>query len=490
MHTLTRKKSSKRNPSPKTPPPAPALRLIWTPAQILKVFEHLVSAARLARWFREHQDAANPKGRSFYLRAFSPLVSLWYMVFERLGEDHTLQAVVTDACNGGADRLSPPRKPLSSQLKSDATTSYSDARKRLPLGVLEKVLRHLTTVFHKTLQTDMFHGLKLGIIDGSTLRMRPLGDMAEAFPPHRGSKRKQHAYWCLARVVGIFCASTGALMDTVMEATRNSEQNLAFRLFQRCWAQWLILGDRNFGVYSVVNTARAAQAHVLLRLTFLRAACLARRNGLILRPGLDAMIEWTPTRHDQSPAGMDRQPVKGRLMAVQIKSRGKRPLTIYLFTTVTDPNIRPEEWVQLYGRRWSVELCLRYIKTQMQLEFLDCRSADMARKEWLAGLIAYNLIRYAMGAAAAVHAVPIQTLSFAHVRRLMAAWLVRHGQRRLMLQQFEKLLRRIAKARLPQRKKKRPAEPRAIRKFNRAAPTLVGSRAQARRRLANATPKS
>jgi hypothetical protein len=79
-----------------------------------------------------------------------------------------------------------------------------------------------------------------------------------------------------------------------------------------------------------------------------------------------------------------------------------RPLTLYLFTTLQDPlKCSAQELAQLYGQRWKVELCFRYVKTQRDLGFLECHSADMAHKEWLAGLIAYNLIRWTMAAAAA-----------------------------------------------------------------------------------------
>ena len=52
--------------------------------------------------------------------------------------------------------------------------------------------------------------------------------------------------------------------------------------------------------------------------------------------------------------------------------------------------------MDLYGLRWHIELNLRYLKTQMRLTQLECKSAAMAEKEWVAGLLAYNLIRAAM----------------------------------------------------------------------------------------------
>jgi hypothetical protein len=246
-----------------------------------------------------------------------------------------------------------------------------------------------------------------------------------------------------------------------------------------------LVGDRNFGVYSVARAAVAAHAQVLFRLTLSRAAKLARSAGLKLVPGLDAPVSWSPSRHDQCPEHLTRIPVQGRLVVVRVQRPGFRPLTLCLFTTLLDKVKCPaQELANLYAQRWNIELCFRYIKAQMELGFLECHSAEMARKEWLAGLIAYNLIRWTMAAAAALAQVPVKLLSFSRVRELLLGWCVRSSVRGCTLESWERLLSRIAKARLPKRRKRRPSEPRAIRAFQKDVAKLEGSRAAAREKLA------
>jgi hypothetical protein len=108
----------------------------------------------------------------------------------------------------------------------------------------------------------------------------------------------------------------------------------------------------------------------------------------------------------------------------------------------------------------------------------------MARKEWLAGLIAYNLIRWTMAAAAALAQVPVRLLSFSRARELLLGWWIRSAVRAPTLASWKRLLGRIAKARLPKRRKRRPSEPRAIRAFQKDVAKLEGSRAAARKQLA------
>ncbi len=126
----------------------------------------------------------------------------------------------------------------------------------------------------------------------------------------------------------------------------------------------------------------------------------------------------------------------------------------------------------------------------MELGFLECCSAEMARKEWLAGLAAYNLIRYTMAAAAALAQLPVHVLSFSRARERLQAWFLRATFRRPTQRSWHVLLTRIAKAQLPKRKKPRPSQPRALRQFAKNFPKLEGSRAQARKKLSPARAKS
>lgn len=488
LHTIeknTPKSKPQPSRSPKKIPPEPLLRTRFSAPQLLRQFHKLLPLSLLDGWLALCD-------KKFYERAFTPLITLWYLIFQRLHPNHHLSHVVEDAREGGADRLSPPGKHLSQRLRSEATTSYSDARQRLPLEVCLRALRHIVEQTHKAFQVPQKFGLKLGLIDGTTCRMRPLGDIPEHFPPHRPGNCKKPAYWCLARVVGVLCWGSGVVVDSAMASLKTSEQALCAQILsERCWQGWLLAADRNFGVYSVARVLLASLAQGLLRLTEARARKLARSAGLTLTAGLDAPIDWIPTSHDQCPAGLTRTPVPGRLIAIRVSPRGFRPFTLYLFTTLIDRVQYPaSELAQIYGLRWNIELCFRYIKTQMDLGFLECHSANLIRKEWLAGLIAYNLIRWTMGAAAALDKVPVNLLSFSRARELLLGWLTRSPLHRRRSRSWKRLLTRIGKARLPKRRKTRPPEPRAIRCLAKDVAKLEGSRAAARQKLAKTNAKS
>jgi hypothetical protein len=483
------KNALKPNPRPRRPPqkqkPPPLLRTRCSPGQLLRLFHQLLPASLLAGWLALSEQ-------TFYLRAFTPLVTLWYMIFQRLSDNHHLSHVQQDAREGGADGLSPPGKTLSAQIRSESTSAYSDARQRLPWAACLRTLWHTAQRFGQTFQAPLYFGLKVGLLDGSTYRLRPFGDIPKAFPPHRPGNCKRPPYWCVARVVGLLCLATGAVLDSAVGSLKASEQALSAGMLRaRSWVGWLLLADRNFGVYSMARAIVAAQGQALVRLTQSRAAKLARSAGLKLKPGLDAPVSWSPSRYDQCPEGLEPVAVQGRLLVVRLSRPGFRTLTLYLFTTLLDPLQCPaQQLVQLYGQRWNIELCFRYIKAQMDLGFLECHSADIARKEWLVGLIAYNLIRWTMASAAATAHVALPRLSFSRARELLLGWLGRSSQHHRNLASWKRLLFRISKAQLPTRRKRRASEPRAVRPFRKDHVTLNGSRAAARKKLAQANAKS
>jgi putative transposase len=477
----------KCKPSPPLPPvPNPSLRTHCSRAQLLKSFLALLQP-NLRRWLLTPVPTARKRGP--YERLFTPLIVLWYFVWGRLQDEWTLDKAVVDAHAGGADALSPKGKRLSRKLKSHATSALAQARARLPLATLLQALGHVAQTVRAWIPEPVWRGWRVILLDGSTLRLRPLGDIFRFFPPH-GGRQTRRRYWCLLRVVVGFCLQTAVVCGSAMGATSVSEQALACQILLQAAPASLFVGDRNFGIFRMVQVASYAHAQVLVRRTRARALKLAG-SGLLL-PGLDLPVSWAPSRHDRLQPGLPAGPVAGRLIVVRIERPGGRPVELFLFTTLVDAQAYPAaELAALYGVRWHAELNLRYLKTQMALHTLEYKSAEMAQKEWVAGLIAYNLIRAVMVAAAAKNELSVYALSFRaaqvslHMfmnRRLAHPEQTRHA--------WSEMVESIVARRLPTRRKARPVEPRAKRPFGQAVPTLYGSRAAARKKLVKTRAKS
>ena len=451
---------------------------------VLEVFAGLFSHKLALQWLRSQtpaQKLGHPRG--FYRRIFGLVVTLWYLVFQRLNHDKTQDAVVKDLRHGGADRLSPSRRQrLSKQVRSDATSSYNEARQRIPLAFVQWALRRIADGVREGCQQLRTGARSFQIFDGSTLAVLANPSLTKAYPP----ATNQHGCsdWCLMRVVVGFCAFTGVVLSAVEGPMCLGEQTLAWSLMAQAVAGTVWIGDRNFGIWSVAAQALRYRQDVIVRLTHARAARLT--GGRIWLAGQDEVVQWRRTKHDRVAPGTREAALQGRLIFIRVKREG-RFINLWLFTTLMDREAFPiSRLVELYGWRWQAEIDFRYVKTALDMQQLVVQSPEMARKEFYAGLIAYDLVRIVMASAEPLNSnQPASRLSFSQVRRVLVGWLAdwakdwrsRHGS---LTQKIKCLVAQAARQRLPTRTQPRPSEPRCVRRRAAKFPPLKGSRETAR----------
>jgi hypothetical protein len=430
-----------------------------------------------------------PAPRRFYQRIFSLRVTLWYLIYQRLNFDTTQAAVVENVREGGADRLGARGRKLSKRVRSTQTSAYNQARQRMPLELLQAALAHLGQNLWKRVgwvpacqeKPEPAQRVRQ-LLDGSTLAILRTAELAAAFPPARNKRGASD--WCLMRIVVGFCARSGAVFSAIEGAVQRSEQALAWRLLEAGAAFTVWIGDRNFGVWSVVAQAVRFEQDVLVRLTQARARKLCA--GQPMHSGEQRLLQWHPSRHDQAPPGTQRQGVSGRLIYVRLHKGGKW-IDLWLFTTLEAPDYPVELLVSWYGQRWQAELHFRSVKTQMKMAELDVCTPEMARKEFYAGLLAYSLVRAVMWGAGERLEQRIKTLSFSQARRVLLGRLKDWGRglgtgAGTAEKWVRELLEEVAQHTLPKRGKPRASELRRVRHRRQKFPPLRGSRAAARTR--------
>ena len=112
-----------------------------------------------------------------------------------------------------------------------------------------------------------------------------------------------------------------------------------------------------------------------------------------------------------------------RQIRVVIDQPGFRTKGFYIVTTLLDPIRYPsEEIVNLYFKRWDVELFFRDIKIAMGMDILRCQTPEMIRKEILMNFIAYNCVRRLMYEAAEKAEIPVRKVSFKGSLQAIRSW--------------------------------------------------------------------
>lgn len=455
--------------------------------QIMPLYSHFLTRSTLQTVLAEELQ------QRLYWRVLTPMVVLWGFLFQRLNPDHTCDAYLAFLQAGGADALDPDDphpQVLSQRLHSESTAAYVQGRNRLPLDLLTRA-RHIVQaeIAGQLGARGRWRGYAVRLLDGTVFRLRPYGDLAATY----GQSRNQHGpgYWVMARAVAAFDLFTQAVVGAAEGPQSCSETHLvAPVLAEETASDTLYMGDRNFGVYTVVQAVHAGGHHCLLRMTRARAkALLARNNQRVLHAGQECLLTWIPSSNDQVLAHLPAAAILGRLLYVHLTKPGFRPIQLHLFTTLTDSTSFPlEDLVALYGLRWHVEVDFRHLKTTMDMAFFDVRSAALFRKELAAGLLAYTLVCACMTAAAVRAKLQPVQLSFSRcLRRIRDALFYGAPVWLSPARQVDRLLDRLARCKLPRQPDKTPFEPRKIWHQPRSYGVLRGdpttARQEARRQL-------
>jgi len=405
-------------------------------------------------------------GRREFLRQgpLSAWVVIWLMMFQRLHHRGTLSVAVRELLCGSVRSFVYWGEGKDGRDLSANTSGYSQARSRLPLEVAEKVS---DTIFESLLaEPQVVPGLDrpMFLLDGSTLLLPHSEDLVRAYPPPRNQYGASH--WSGMRVLvahevvsGLAVRPCWGPMDGPQAV---SEQGLAKQMLSRLPAGSVVLGDRNFGVFSMAYHARQQQHPCLFRLTELRAQKL---NGRVLpNAGTDKQIVWACSREDRrsNPELATEASVEGRLVVVKAFDAEGKKQKLYFFTSLDLP---AEQLMNLYGYRWNIETDLRSLKREVRLHMLTAQSQAMAEKELVLGVAAYNLTRGAISEVAALLQLSPRQFSFSMARDTLNAFLplfAAAASEEERQQIGRQMLRVMGQSLLPRRRKRRPTAPREI----------------------------
>lgn len=388
-----------------------------------------------------------------------PLV-IWLMISQRLNPKGTLSTAVQGVVQGPPHQLLPNHKRVREGTVSCHTGACSDARQAIPVVVSEKVADRVLDHLMKTCREALpGWSRRVFILDGSSLEMPHTAELVDAYPPHPKS------HWPVLRLLVAQELTTGLAQrpcwGPMYGPKAVSEQALTEIILDRIPHHSVLMGDINFGVFTVAFAASRRGHDVLFRLQAGRAVAVGR--GLTLKSSLDHEVCWRPSayerkQHPELPADAC---VRGRLIVQDVVASDGSHVTLYLFTTL---GLTAEQLVQLYGLRWGVETDLRSLKRVVDLQVLRCHSVDMIAKELVLAIVGYNLVRAVMNEAAQEYGLNPRRLSFSRSQDVVNAALpgLKAANTPAEYQlKLRRLLQLVASCKLPDRSK-RPPTPREV----------------------------
>lgn len=325
-------------------------------------------------------------------------------------------------------------KEFSTQVFTEA--AYCKARLRLPLAVLQSLLRRVGTAVQPTMEgTGRWHGHRLFHIDGSGFSMPD----TPALQKHFGQPGNQRpgCGFPVAHLLALFHAGTGFVLQVLAAPLRTHDLAQAALLHPELEAGDVLVGDRAFGSFAHLALLGQRDLHGVFRAhqkqridfrsgrAYNRPGQKRRRKGLpssrwLKRLGVcDQWVEYFKPK--SRPEWLSAEAYAAlpaslvvRELRYQVTRRGSRTKEVTLVTTLLNAALYPAvDLATLYGERWQIETNLRHLKQTMKMDVLHCESVDGVLKELTVFALVYNLVRAVMCAAAERQEVPVERISFA-----------------------------------------------------------------------------
>jgi hypothetical protein len=418
---------------------------------------------------------------------YTPLVTVWTFLGQVLGPDRSCRAAVA-----GLLALLGARGAAADDVGDPDTGPYCKARKRLPEGLVSRLAREAGAALHARCPAGLLLGGRpVKVVDGTTASMPDTAENQAEYP--QPDSQKPGLGFPLMRVVAVLSLHCAAVLEVAFGpyAGKQSGETSLFRaLIGRLEKGDVVLADRYYASFWTLALLLAAGVDSLFRPHQGRAVDF--RTGTRLGKDDHLIVLSRPPR----PGWMDRAAYDAlpdrltvREVRVRVAVKGFRVKALVLVTTLLDADrYTRDEIAKAFRCRWHVELDLRAIKRTMGMAVLRCNTPAMVRKEAWMHLLAYNLVRTTMAAAAKEAGVEPRDLSFAGALQAVNAFApaLRLADPADLPRLHQILLRAIARHRVGNRPDR--YEPRAVKRRAKPIALLTVPRAQARKRLARGTP--
>lgn len=326
--------------------------------------------------------------------------------------------------------------------------SYCKARMRLPLAVLQQLLRHSSAAMRQALEREapaaaQWLRHRTLLVDGSSTIVPDTPQLQKVFQQPKGQKKG-----CglpVPKVLGLYDACTGLIVEVMAFALYVHEQSKVWLLHPLLKAGDLLVADRGFCSFVHVALLSARQVWCVFRMhqgqivdfrphrKCQRQCNKSDRKGRptsrwIKRLGRhDQLVKWAKPKN--KPQWMDQEQFDAlpeellvRELRYVVQVKGWRSRVVIIATTLIDPERYPKAAIaELYGMRWRIETHWCELKTTLNMRRIKCKTEAGVRKELAVYALVHNLVHVVMMHAALLQGVKVERISFTDALRWLCS---------------------------------------------------------------------
>ncbi len=368
-------------------------------------------------------------------RIYSKENTFWAFFSQILDADGGCQEVVRKLQAFAASRSRP--------IPSSSTSAYCQARKKLGLITLQKILQHTSRKLLNSIEAGCLNNRRVIVVDGTGVSMPDTPGNQEVWPQQ--SNQKPGCGFPQATICACFCLQTGALLSYEIGNKKSHELPMLRKQWETFRPGDIFLGDKGFCSYFDVSSFKDRGVDSVI--TLARRHPVTECESIKVLGENDLLVHWKkPVRSKASSYSQkDWEGLPETLLLRQIKvtveQPGFRVSTFYIVTTLLDAEKYPaSDIANLYFQRWDVELFFRDIKTTIGMDILRCKTPEMVCKEITMHLIVYNCIRCLMSEAEKRTNVGVRRISFKGSVQSLRQWEYHLNQPRINQHEQDKLI--------------------------------------------------
>ena len=423
-------------------------------------------------------EACRACGHQFRRRRYGPVVTVFHFLAQAVQRESSFAATWQQLWT-----------PLAADFPEMALDCFypsalTHARRRLPQPVLQTLAAQACGQTRQ-MPFQSWRGWRLLALDASTVSMPREEQLFAHFGAHHA--RSTMVRYPLATFAVLLCVGTSLVLDYRLGPFDPGEDRTSRALLSHPGPKDLLLADRSFAGSPTLARIKARGADFLMRKN---ARLIVSRLPVIRRLGSNDFI----TRIPMSKPARQKDPALPESVVVRLfRARWKTPagehVSQWFVTSLEDAKAYPRApLARLYHRRWQMETSYLEFKQTFHADVLRSKTVENIYKEFSAHVLAYQLVRLLMQAAATKHHKQPTEISFLQAAR----WVLCFSQRMAAAPawglpiMYERLLDAIASCEIDVRPGR--LEPRAITREQKHYGRLKIPRAQWRQqRLAGST---
>lgn len=343
------------------------------------LFENILPVEKLNEWCQSERK-----------RTYDSVTTFWAWCSQILESNAS--------CHKAVSNVQSWRQQLDLPIPSSQTKAYCEARKRLSKSFINQANDHvLEQLDSSILPRDLWHGLQLKAIDGSSMQLMDTEENQLIYP--QPNQQNKGCGFPVIGICGVVNLSHGGWETLSTLAHTMHDLSATYDVLEYFGENDLCLADRAYNSYEFMCLLKAQGCESLMRLH------QARKRGMNWKEGKkigkhDRVYTWRKPSQ-QSPGSkltaeeweLLADSLEVRISRFKYRRRDGKKVWMYLSSTLLDVEKYPyEELCKCYYERWVIELKFRDVKTMLQMEFIRAKTPSLCEKTILILQLCYNLI--------------------------------------------------------------------------------------------------